>query len=42
MTFVEVCTCGHVLDEHEDTMLMPCDIDGCPCIAYDEDETDET
>lgn len=33
----KVCTCIHVLDEHEDTFMQPCTIDGCECLAFEMD-----
>lgn len=36
----EVCTCGHVADEHEDGAHGPakCDVDDCDCPHFEEDE----
>jgi hypothetical protein len=30
------CMCGHVLDEHDG--VGECQVEGCPCFAYEEDE----
>lgn len=35
----ETCTCGDVLDEHDDG--DECTVDGCPCIAFEAAEEDE-
>lgn len=32
-----LCTCSHVGDEHERTTAAPCAIDGCKCVAFEED-----
>ena len=34
----DVCYCGHMQDEHEDTAMEPCGVEGCPCTAFDPDE----
>ncbi len=34
-TPVPVCTCGHVLDEHDGS---PCAVENCPCIHYEREE----
>jgi hypothetical protein len=32
--------CGHAEDEHEDSWLAPCEVEGCECFAYDPEATD--
>lgn len=33
----EVCTCGHVADEHESHGFQRCTIPECKCVAFDLD-----
>ena len=34
-----LCVCGHAFDEH--TFNHPCDVDGCLCLGFEEDEDTE-
>ena len=35
------CYCGHAFGEHdEDTPSHECCVEGCDCIAFEEDESD--
>lgn len=35
---LETCTCGHQDDEHEDTAMAPCTVEGCDCLAFEPGE----
>jgi hypothetical protein len=35
----DVCWCGHVVDEHSGT--GECQVSGCVCACYEQDEDDE-
>jgi hypothetical protein len=41
----EVCTCGHVYDEHGGIPEYPgstkCSIDDCDCLSFEEDEDEK-
>lgn len=36
----EVCTCGHVYDEHrvDANGVHECEVDDCDCVMFDEEE----
>ena len=34
-------TCGHLRDEHANTFLEECEVDGCECELFDPQEDDE-
>lgn len=37
----EQCVCGHLWDEHDlEVGSPPCEVDGCPCFAYEWDGED--
>jgi hypothetical protein len=31
----DLCTCGHILAEHEVHLPGACTVDGCECVTFD-------
>jgi hypothetical protein len=34
----DLCTCGHVNDEHEPGFISPCTVEGCDCRDFEKAE----
>jgi hypothetical protein len=38
---MRACVCGHSEEEHKRSFLQPCEVEGCDCIAFEEDSEEE-